>query len=179
METAARPASNDLSELQKNAALIGETAKLNHLTRIAIDANKLYGEAAAEADDAELKSELQVLSADNGKFAQDLQTRVAALGGEPAETGEAAGTVHRSFAAIHALIQNDSIAAAKEVYRGETYLIDELGKTLERSLTPVSKDLVEAQLSDAREGRNRVEAMQARIETRLKAEDAAENRNPG
>ncbi|MDZ4762789.1 MAG: PA2169 family four-helix-bundle protein [Alphaproteobacteria bacterium] len=175
MKTAATPAPSSAARLEGNKQVMAETNSLNHLTRIAIDANTLYDEASAEADDAQLKIELKALAAQRKSFAQKLQTRVAALGGTPSENGEPVGTVHRSFTALRGLVENDSVAAAGEVYRGESYMIDELGKTLEASLTPISKQLVEAELANVKTGRNRVEAMQASIQGRLKTEDSKED----
>ena len=100
--------------------------------------------------------------------------RVAALGDKPAETGEAIGSVHRSFTAVRTLVQNDSIAAAGEVYRGESYMIDELTKTMKTELTPASQSLLSAELSMVKAGRDRVEAIQKRLDADKQAEAARE-----
>lgn len=177
MKTAERADPSAAAQLQAVPAIAKETDQLNHLARISIDANKLYSDSATEADDAALKAELGTLAKDHASFARSLQTRVASLGAKPAETGEPVGSAHLAFANVRGAVQNDSVTAAAEVYRGETYMIDELGKTLDTTLTPESRNMLEAQLTDTRTGRDRVEALKDKIEARLsnegKREDAA------
>lgn len=173
-----QPAPVDMAALQKNAAIIGETGRLNHLTRIAIDANELYGQAAVEADDPELRAELQRLATNHAGFAQDLQQRVSALGVTPAQTGQtdqASGGLNRSLATIRATAGSNSLAAANELHRSESYLIDEITLSLQGDLTPVSRQIVEAELAEIQTDRSRVEQMQARLEAREAAEQAAED----
>ena len=174
MNTSARPTAAAEASLQGNERLTAEAQELNHLTRVAIDANRLYDEAAEEADDAGLKAALISISTQRKAFARGLQQRVAAIGGEPAQTGEATAAVYRSFAALRGLIGNDSIAAAGEVYRGESYMIDELDEALTTGLTPASSQIVEAELARVKSGRDRVEQVKTQIETRLMAEAARE-----
>jgi uncharacterized protein (TIGR02284 family) len=175
MKTSSEPTSAAASRLAASETVSDEADNLNHLAKIAIDAKTLYGEAAAEADDAQLAAELKTLASERAAFAGKLQQRVASLGGEPAESGQAVGTVHRSFTAVRGLVQNDSVAAAAEVYRGESYMIDELGKALDTSLSPISREIVDAELASVKESRNRIERLQAGIETRLKTEDDRED----
>jgi uncharacterized protein (TIGR02284 family) len=174
MKTAAEPTPNTAAQLQTIPAIASETDSLKHLARIAIDANSLYADAAKEADDAPLKTELAMLAEDRKDFAQALQARVAALGDKPAEHGEAVGTIHRSFTAVRELVQNDSIAAAGEVYRGEIYMIGELTKAMEGKLTPVSLALIQDELAKAKEGRDRIEAIKTRLDDAKQAEAARE-----
>lgn len=156
------PSPNASAQLQPG--MKAETDKLNSLTQIAIDAGTLYAEAGEKSNDAELKGELTTLAAHRKTFATNLQKRVAALGSKPAENGQAIGTVHRSFTAVRQLIENDSLAAAGEVYRGESYMIDEIDKVLkDETLTAVSKQLLVAEMDDVKAGRNRVELIQARL----------------
>jgi uncharacterized protein (TIGR02284 family) len=175
MKTGAEPNAAAAEQLGSNAEIAAETDSLNHLTRIAIDANRLYEEAAAEADDADLQSTLQTMAAERKMFAGKLQQRVAALGAKPAETGQPTGAVHRSFTALRGLVQNDSVAAADEVYRGESYIIDELDKAMMAKLTPASRQIVSAELDRVKAGRNRVEQLKTTIEARLAEEKARED----
>jgi uncharacterized protein (TIGR02284 family) len=175
MKTAAKADAYARAQLQTNPVIASETNNLNHLTRVAIDATRLYDEAADEADDADLQTQLRSISAQRKTFAQNLQQRVAELGGDPAETGEATGVIHRSFTALRALVENDSVAAADEVYRGEGYIIDELDKALKTNLTPVSRQMVQTELTRVKAQRSQVEKVKSRIETRLIGEAARED----
>jgi uncharacterized protein (TIGR02284 family) len=164
MKTDARPDPALAIKMQADPAIASETQSLNRLTRIAIDANRLYDQAAEEADDADLQAALRTMSEQRKAFAQKLQNRVAVLGGKPAETGQATGAVHRSFLALRGLVQNDSVAAAEEVYRGETFIIEQLDRTLQGSLTAVSRQLVQGEFSRVTAARERVEQVKAQIE---------------
>jgi uncharacterized protein (TIGR02284 family) len=167
MKTDARPDPALAIRMQADPAIAAETQSLNRLTRIAIDANRLYDQAAEEADDADLQAALRTMSEQRKAFAQKLQDRVAILGGKPAETGQATGAVHRSFLLLRGLVQNDSVAAAEEVYRGETFIIEQLERTLQGSLSPESRQLVLAEFNRVTAALERVEQVKARIERKL------------
>ncbi len=163
----ARPDPALAARMQEDPAIASETQSLNRLTRIAIDANRLYDQAAEEADDADLQAALRTMSEQRKTFAQKLQNRVVILGGKPAETGQATGAVHRSFLTLRSLVQNDSVAAAEEVYRGETFIIEQLDRTLQGSLTPESRQLVQVEFDRVTGTRERVEQVKTQIERKL------------
>jgi uncharacterized protein (TIGR02284 family) len=178
MDSGARPDPAAAALLQADPAIATETRSLNHLTRIAIDANRLYDQAADEADDADLQAALRTMSEQRKTFAQRLQNRVAMLGGKPAETGQATGAVHRSFLALRGLVQNDSVAAAEEVYRGETYIIDQLNQALEGYLTAESHQLVQGEFNRVTAARDHVEQVKAQIEQKLASRTPREPEAP-
>jgi uncharacterized protein (TIGR02284 family) len=167
MKTDARPDPALAIRMQADPAIASETQSLNRLTRIAIDANRLYDQAADYADDADLQAALRGMSEQRKTFALRLQNRVAMLGGKPAETGQATGAIHRSFLALRGLVQDDSVAAAEEVYRGETYIIDQLDRALQGSLTPESRQMVQNEFERVESARERVEQVKAQIEQKL------------
>jgi uncharacterized protein (TIGR02284 family) len=169
MNTGARPDPAAAAILQADPAIAAETQNLNRLTRIAIDANRLYDQAADEADDADLQAALRTMSEQRKAFAQKLQNRVAMLGGTPAETGQATGAVHRSFLTLRSLVQNDSVAATEEVYRGETFIIEQLDRTLQGYLTDESRQLVQGEFNRVMATRDHVEQVKAQIELKLAA----------
>lgn len=160
--------------LQADPAIAAETGALNGLIRIAIDATRLYEQAAEEADDVQLQRQLETIAAERKAFARKLQQRVAALGGRPAETGQVTGAIHRSFTELRGLVENDSVAAADEVYSGEGFVIGELNRTLEQSRTAASQELIRTELARVKAQRDDVGLVKAEIETRLKQEAAAE-----
>ncbi len=163
----ARPDPALAARMQADPAIASETQSLNRLTRIAIDANRLYDQAAENADDPDLQAALRTLSEQRKTFAQNLQNRVVILGGKPAETGQATGAVHRSFLALRGLVQNDSVAAVEEVYRGETYIIEQLNRALQGSLSPESRQLVQGEYERVTATRERVEQVKLQIERKL------------
>jgi uncharacterized protein (TIGR02284 family) len=178
MNSDARPDPTAAALLQADPAVATETQSLNRLTRIAIDANRLYDQAADVADDADLQAALRTMSEQRKTFALRLQNRVAMLGGKPAETGQATGAVRRSFLALRGLVQNDSVAAAEEVYRGETFIIDQLDRALQGSLTPESRLMVQTEFDRVTATRERVEQVKAQIEQKLANRTAPEPEAP-
>lgn len=174
MTTPVEPSAQSEAYLESSEQLEQEAAQLNHLARIAIDAHELYHEAAEEADNEELRAELTQLATTRHTFAQDLQARVATLGEDPAERGEAVGSFHRTFAQLRGLVQDDSLTAAAEVYRGESYMIDEWNEALEKTMTAESRAIVVAQLDTVEADRERIEALKNSIEARLEAKDEAD-----
>lgn len=173
MTTPAEPSAQAEAYLESSEQMEQEAAELNGLARIAIDAHELYHEAAEEADNAELRNQLTTLATTRHTFATDLQARVAALGEEPAERGEAVGAFHRAFAELRGYVQDDSLTAAAEVYRGESYMIDEWNDALESTMTAESRRIVEAQLETVKSDRDRIEQLKNSIEARLEAKDLA------
>jgi uncharacterized protein (TIGR02284 family) len=179
MKSDARPDPATAALLQADPGIASETQGLNRLTRIAIDANRLYDQAAENAGDPDLQAALRTMSEQRKTFALRLQDRVAMLGGKPAETGQATGAVHRSFLALRGLVQNDAVAAAEEVYRGETYIIDQLERALQGSLTPESRQLVQGEFDRVTAARERVEQVKTQIEQKLASRAPAAPEPPG
>jgi uncharacterized protein (TIGR02284 family) len=153
---------------QTDASVLPEVDRLNRLTRIAIDATRLYEQAAEMSGEPELKSELLTIAEGRKAFAWKLQQRVASLGAKPAETGQISGAIYRSFTALRGLIEDDAVTAAEEVQRGESYIAGELDKTLSEGLSPASRQVVEAELARVKAQRDRIEQVRAEIEQRTR-----------
>ncbi len=174
MTTPVEPSAQAEAYLESSEKQEHEAAQLNHLARIAIDAHELYHEAAEEANNEALRAELTKLATTRQTFVQDLQARVAVLGEDPAERGEALGSFHRTFAELRGQVQDDSLTAAAEVYRGESYMIDEWNEALEQPMSAESRAIVVAQLNTVEADRERIEALKNSIEARLEAKDEAD-----
>lgn len=174
MTTPVEPTAQAEAYLESSEMLEHEAAQLNHLVRISIDAHELYHEAAEEADNEALRAELTQLATTRHTFATDLQARVATLGEDPAERGEPLGSFHRAFAELRGHVQDDSLTAAAEVYRGESYMIDEWNEALEQPMSDESRAIVVAQLQTVKADRDRIEQLKNAIEARLEAKDEAE-----
>ncbi len=108
------------------------------------------------------------------EFARNLQKRVTALGGEPAHTGRATGSIHGSFTRLRRLAGNDSLAAANEVYRGESYIIEQMNGLLHAGLTSGSRSIVQAELARVTADRDTVAQIKTQIEARLTGQDDRE-----
>lgn len=110
-----------------------EVEMLNDVTSIFIDAEALYGDAAKLPDNDEtVRMIISEIAQERSAQRADLQSYVSQLGGEPDSMGEALGAGHRVFTQMRTAFSNDSAVALQEVLRGERYIVDEIGKVLEK-----------------------------------------------
>lgn len=103
--------------------------RMNSLTSILIDAGALYRDSAEKVNIAGLRDELLYFAGEREKLADVFQRESASVGGVPAEKGQALGFGHRIFTDMRAAFEDDEKVAAREMLRGEQYLLDELTKT--------------------------------------------------
>lgn len=140
-----------------------EIDTVNELTLIAIDARALYGEVAETTHDATHRSILETLAVDRGEMAGALQQRTIALGGAPAERGDAVGTFHLASTSLRTPADSDSLAAVDEAFRRESYLVDAFDKALNEDLSAPTRSLLQAKLIALRASCDRIEALRTRI----------------
>jgi uncharacterized protein (TIGR02284 family) len=129
-----------------------DIAALNKLIPDYIDAAALYKRAADIPDsDPELKPILLSLAKDRQADRERMQNLVVAMGGEPAEYGEAIGTGHRIFTELRTVIDNDSEVAVEEVLRGERYLEEQISGVLAGDVSDATADMLEKLREDTRQ----------------------------
>ncbi len=154
--TATAPASTD-AQVSETVQSDKNVDALNSLASIAIDAEALYRELAQIVDNADLKAELLFLAGERAKLAAALQTKVAAMGGVPAEAGQALGFGHRIFTDMRSAFENDEKVAASEVLRGEQYLVDKMNEAIsDAALGAETTAAVSAALPGVEADRDRV-----------------------
>jgi uncharacterized protein (TIGR02284 family) len=108
---------------------------LNHLISIAKDGVNGMSSAAENARNPALKTTLQRLSQEREQVASELQSVARSLGGEPADSGTAAGTAHRWFmGAKDAITGYDDKRLLEECERGEDHAMKEFREALGQSL---------------------------------------------
>ena len=159
LQTMATPETEAAAKMSASEAMQEEAKTLNRMVAILSDANTLYAEAADMSTDGEVTAELAGLAAERRQFGYDLQAHVAEMGARPTQRGEALGTAHRAWTKGRGLIQDDTLIAAEEVLRGENYLIDEIAAMLDGPLSPVSRDLLLAQLANITDDRDRLDGI--------------------
>ncbi|WP_300390777.1 PA2169 family four-helix-bundle protein [Henriciella sp.] len=145
---------------QQSEAMKEEISELNRLTRIYIDAAALYKQAADIPDEKNgLKPVLLDLAKKRNAQRDLLQARVITLGGNPAEHGQALGTMHRSFTAMRTIVDKDTEVAVEEVLRGERYLLEEINKAMDAAVTPDTRSMLAQLRTDADAQIARLEAL--------------------
>ena len=136
---------------QQTAIQKTDTAALNKLIPDYIDAAALYKRAADIPDsNPDLKPILLSLAKDRQADRERMQNLVVAMGGKPAELGEAVGTGHRIFTEIRTVVDKDSEVAVEEVLRGERYLEEQIGAVLAGDVSDSTADMLKKMREDVR-----------------------------
>lgn len=138
------------------------TSTLNDLIETLKDGQAGFRSAADEVTSPELKSLFAEYSLQRSRFAGDLQTLALGHGDhDPADSGSAAGAVHRGWMNLKAaLTSKDDHAILAECERGEDYAVAAYKKALEEP--DVSKDVVstlQTQYAEVKAAHDRVKAL--------------------
>jgi uncharacterized protein (TIGR02284 family) len=93
---------------------------LNDLIETCKDGEQGFRTAAEKAKESSLKSLLAKYAAQRAEYAQELQSLVTQMGGDPATSGHVAGTLHRGWLNLkEALSKNEDKALIDECEAGE------------------------------------------------------------
>lgn len=107
-----------------------DTACLNRLANILVDARRLYARAARIADDPDVVERIDRTMAEREKLLTEIRSLIIRLHGSDREAGTFLGAAHKAFLNVRAVFNNDARAALEEVLRGERYLCDEIRKAI-------------------------------------------------
>ena len=143
-------------------------AKLNEVTAMLIDSNKLYGDAAELAKDSEFKAELATLARERKDQATNFQAHVRNIGGDPVTSGGPGGVWQSTIMNIASLGQNDTKAAVGQVLKADNGLVDKLNEDLsDPKLAKSTKQFLTGARDKISVGRDRVAALKAKIDARV------------
>jgi uncharacterized protein (TIGR02284 family) len=135
---------------------------LNELVQITEDSHEGYRGSAESAVESDLKALFNDLSAQRGAMVRELQAKVAANGGVPAESGTLLGTAHRAFTGLKAaVLGNDRQGILREIERGEGEAVRRYERTLERDLPPDVSAIIGRHLHRLRGDRDRISDLRA------------------
>ena len=79
---------------------------LNDLIEIARDGSEFYTDAASKVDNPELASLFTRMAGHKREIMNGLSADVAAIGGEPADSGTMAGSMRKGYANLRAALGN-------------------------------------------------------------------------
>ncbi len=154
VETAPEPSASQKQDI----------ASLNKLIPVYIDAAALYKQAADIPDKhPDLKPYLLDLAQQRQADREHMQAFVIAMGGKPAQYGEAIGTGHRTFTELRTLVDQDAEVAVEEVLRGERYIVDQIGGVLAGDVGPEMAGMLEDLRKEARANIAKLEAIDSAI----------------
>ncbi|UEM21753.1 PA2169 family four-helix-bundle protein [Skermanella mucosa] len=133
---------------------------LNDLIQITEDSHEGYRKSAEDAQDPDLKTLFNDLSAQRGAMVRDLQKHVAEQGGAPEASGTMLGGAHRFFVDLKsAVMGRDRAAIIQEVERGETEAVRRYEQALDKDLPTHLASVISQHLARLRSDRDRLAAV--------------------
>ncbi|MGO1894029.1 MAG: PA2169 family four-helix-bundle protein [Luteimonas sp.] len=111
---------------------------LNDLIEIARDGSEFYTEAASKVDNPELSTLFTQMAGHKREIVDGLTADVAAIGGEPADSGTAAGSMRQGYAKLRAALGDKDYAYVAELEELEDRLLEAFKDTVDDSDTPAA-----------------------------------------
>jgi uncharacterized protein (TIGR02284 family) len=139
--------------------------KLNEISGMLIDSNKLYGDAAKLAKDAAFKIELTRLADERGDQAKNFEAHVTDLGGTPVTSGGVGAPWQEGLMHLASLGQSDTKAAIGQVLKNEDGLLDKLDDTIkDTNLAPSTTAFLKGARVKIAADRDRVAELKAKVD---------------
>jgi uncharacterized protein (TIGR02284 family) len=134
---------------------------LNDLIQTCRDGEEGFRTAADGVDDANLKRLFASYAQQRAGFIQELQREVRQLGGDPEDSGHAAGAVHRGWINIKAAVTGkDEGAIISECERGEDVAKRNYQHALEQTLPSDVRLLIERQYMQVKDAHDHVRSLE-------------------
>ena len=134
---------------------------LNNLIETCKDGENGYRTAADGVKNSELRTLFNTYSQQRAQFAAELQAEVRNLGGDPAETGSVAATLHRGWINIKSTVTGeDEGAVISECERGEDSAVKNYKDALNVILPANIQSIIQRQYTQVKEAHDRVRAME-------------------
>ncbi len=136
---------------------------LNNLIETCKDGEQGFKSAAESVKSAATKAKFLEYSAERAQMGRELQAEVRRLGGDPEKTGSTAGSVHRGWLDLKAVLTgHDDHAIVAEAERGEDVAKAAFEAALNESLPPSAQTLVQQQATKVRRAHDEVKAIRDR-----------------
>ena len=132
---------------------------LNELIETCRDGEAGYKKAAEDVQEGSLKTLFAGYASQRAKFAEELTTAVAAQGGKPAESGHAAGSLHRGWMEIKEAIGNKDKAIIDECEAGEDRAMKAYREAFDKNLPGAAGDLVSRQFAGIQEAHGKLRTL--------------------
>ena len=139
---------------------------LKDLAEICRDGEEGFREAASKISRPDLKLLFSDFSAQRARFADELHTLIAKLGGEPDNSGTVAGAIHRGWINLKAMVAGrDDAAIINEAERGEDVAKEHYRDALKKDLPADIRAVVERQSEQVLATHNQVRALELNTQT--------------
>jgi uncharacterized protein (TIGR02284 family) len=145
---------------------------LNSLIQTAIDSADGYRVASSEADDPGHRDLFGRRSFDRRQVAEELQSTVRALGGDPAAEGSILAKAQRAFADVKHALMRDETGMIGAVEIAEDAVRTRFEKALEDSqISATTRDTIRRAFSRVADGRDQVHDLRHSLEGRRDADN--------
>ena len=140
---------------------------LNNLIETCKDGQNGFQTAAEGIKRSDIKSLFYQYSQQRAQFAGELQNEVGRLGGDPAQTGSVAATLHRGWINIKSAVTGeDENAVLAECERGEDSAVSNYKDALADANLPADvRAIVERQYAQVQEAHDRIRNLERATET--------------
>jgi uncharacterized protein (TIGR02284 family) len=134
---------------------------LNNLIETCRDGQNGFKEASENVESPELKKFFNEIVLERSQFAGELQQEVQRLGGDPENTGSAAGAIHRAWMDIKgSLTGRDDHSILNECESGEDSALNAYRDALKDENLPRNiRSIVERQFNSVQQVHNRVKQL--------------------
>ena len=144
--------------MTKNASDIRST--LNDLIETLKDGEECFRTAAQKVKDSTLRGQFRSLASQRAAFANELQSEVAATGGDPAVSGSTTGAIHRGWIGLKAaLTGRDDHAILAEAERDDDSAVKNYREALNRHLPAGIGDVVDRQYRQIMTAHHQIRAL--------------------
>lgn len=130
---------------------------LNNLIETCKDGEQGFTVAAEGLTSATIKAKFLEYARQRAQMARELQDEVRRLGGDPEKKGSVAGTMHRGWLNIRAIVSGkDDHAIVAEAERGEDVAKGVYEEAIKESLPPSALTVVQQQAAKVRQAHDDV-----------------------
>jgi uncharacterized protein (TIGR02284 family) len=137
---------------------------LNSLLRATIDSVKGYENSAQELDSNRLREIFRQCADERQNVVQRLREEVRRLGGDPADSGSAMGSMHHVWEDLKgAVTGKDEEATINQTEAAEDYLKEQFEDAM-KNLTGESRHVVEQCYQQVRQGHDQISALKHGME---------------
>ena len=138
---------------------------LNELIEKNYDAEKGYKEAVTDVENHEIKDFFTKSVQQRYDFGHELKAEIAKLGGKPEKGSSVAGTLHRIWINLKAMVtSHNAVAVLNECQTGEKAAIEDYEKVLKMEEVPMeAKVVIRKHLQQIRSSMEHLEAMKKRF----------------
>jgi uncharacterized protein (TIGR02284 family) len=133
---------------------------LNNLIETCKDGEQGFRSAAESLTSSAIKAKFVQYSSERGQMGRDLQAEVRRLGGDPEKSGSTAGSLHRGWLDLKAVLTgHDDHAIVAEAERGEDVAKSAFEAALQESLPASAQTLVQQLAAKVRRAHDDVKAL--------------------